>query len=93
MKLFILRPKYDLKDEDNPWKPWYDKCFGFVISAENEEEARNIAHENGCDENRGWFCDRKISNTQSPWKEEKYSSCKELIDMEKGIIMADIASA
>lgn len=39
MKLWILRPAGD----ESPWKPWYDKCFGLVVRAKNEQQAREIA--------------------------------------------------
>jgi hypothetical protein len=42
MKLFLLRPKENLLGE-NPWEPWYDKCFGEVVRAKNEIEARQLA--------------------------------------------------
>lgn len=85
MKLFILRPVEGLDAADNPWSPWYDKCFGFIIRAETEAEARKIAHENGYDENM-YSC--------SPWLNKKYSTCTELTNYgEAGIIMLDVASA
>lgn len=54
LKLWILRPLdaiVDTHDEAiNPWYPWYDKAFGFVVSAENETQARQIAADNNADE-------------------------------------------
>ncbi|MBI4029157.1 MAG: hypothetical protein HY376_02220 [Candidatus Blackburnbacteria bacterium] len=52
MKLWLLKPREDVleKDEDNPWDPWYDKTFGWVIRADTEEEARSIAQNQGGDE-------------------------------------------
>lgn len=82
MKTFILRPKKDL-GEDNPWEPWYDKNFGFVINADTEKEARKIAQENGADETYMW----------NAWIDENYSTCVELSKESKGIIMKDFASA
>jgi len=79
MKLWLLRPRAErLGKSDDPWSPWYDKCFGFVVRAGNEEDAREIANENAGDENRGEFMREKIANTKSPWKDEKYSTCVEL---------------
>ena len=49
MKLFHLYPKENIEGE-NPWSPWYDKAFGFVVRAETEEEARKLANEEGGDE-------------------------------------------
>lgn len=44
MKLYILRPKENLPYEDSPWNPWYDKCFGEVVRANNAKQARKIAN-------------------------------------------------
>jgi hypothetical protein len=49
MKLWLIKPRDNLP-EKNPWSPWYDKTFGFVIRAESEEKARKIAHKNAGDE-------------------------------------------
>ncbi len=46
MKLWLLRPNKNLSENDNPWKPWYDKAFSFVVRAETEEDARKLAHKN-----------------------------------------------
>lgn len=94
MKIFELRPTKDLDNGDNPWDPWYDKSFGFIVRATNEKEARLLAHENAGDENRGLFLDREIAKTQSPWVDEKYSTCVELkVNGEVCIIMKDFAQA
>ena len=71
MKLWILRPQENLPADDDPWIPWYDKCFGMVIRAKNEETARARAHGVSGSE-------RHEHENVAPWLEEKYSSCKEL---------------
>ena len=90
MKLWLLCPndKY-LKigahpEIDNPWDPWYDKAFGFVIRAESESEARRIA-QNG-------------SGTESDdgpvWLSSEYSTCQELRPTgPAGCIIRDVARA
>lgn len=94
MKLFKLRPMENLAENDDPWVPWYDKCFGFIIRAKTEEEARKIAHKNAGDENRGEFMGEKISNTKTPWLDDTYSTCVELEkDGESGVIIEDYRSA
>jgi hypothetical protein len=86
MKIWILLPREDLEKNDNPWEPWYDKAFGFIIRAETEKEAREKADEDAGDENRG--------DTRHPWLEKKYSSCEELSqDGESMVIIRDFASA
>jgi len=94
MKLWILRPEEKLKDNDNPWTPWFDKCFGMVVRAETQKEAREIAHDNASEENRGEFLNKKVANTKQPWLNEKYSTCKILKETGKsGMIMEDVSNA
>lgn len=81
MKLFQIRPKDNLQTSD-PWKPWYDKCFGFIIRAKTKPEARKIASENAGDEGK------------NAWLDGKYSTCEELkIEGKADLIMKDFASA
>lgn len=51
------------------WNPWYDKCFGFVIRAETEQRAREIADADAGDENR---------EENHPWLDPEQSTCTEL---------------
>lgn len=83
MKLWLLCPADGLAKNDNPWVPWYDKAFGFVLRAGTETEARNMAHDEGGDENRG-------KTTAEPWKDAKYSTCVELLpEASAGVVMQD----
>jgi hypothetical protein len=92
--LWILRPIRPLAKGDDPWEPWYDKCFGFVVRADSEEAARAFADAKAGDENRGKFLNRKTANTSNPWLDRKYSTCEPLTeDGEAGVIMEDVASA
>jgi len=63
MKLYFLYPVENLPDNDNPWEPWFDKAFGFVVRAKNKDEARKFANEEAGDENRGEFLNNKIADT------------------------------
>jgi hypothetical protein len=84
MYIWILRPQEGLNDNDNPWKPWHNKSFGFVIRAKNEEEARKIADDNARCEN---------DDTSNPWLDSKYSTCVKLTHSgEAGLIISDFAS-
>jgi len=82
MKLYLLRPKEPYGDigsvDGDPWKPLYDKCFGFVIRAEDEQRARQMADDEAGDENDGEFMGEKTANTLTPWLDDKYSTCTEL---------------
>lgn len=79
MKLWLLKAREDLPVGDNPWEPWYDKSFGAVVRAETEAQARQFAHENAGDENRGAFLINKVADTTQPWLNSKYSQCEELL--------------
>lgn len=95
MKLFLLRPNENtiknLSDYDNPWEPWYDRVFGFVVRAENEERARNFLIEDdqffdvlGCESD----------DEVNPWLDPNLSICDELTqDGPEGIIIRDFAAA
>ena len=85
MKLFLLKP-IKLPKDRNPWWPWYDNAFGFVVRAEDEGAARQFASENaGTEETSGFG---------NPWLSWRYSTCVELTsDGEAGIIIRDFASA
>lgn len=90
MKLWLLRPMENLPGDDDPWKPWYDKVFGFVVRAKNELEARKLGDANADHENRGTFLYKKTSNTLHPWLDEKYASCTELTNNgEPGVVIAE----
>lgn len=78
MNLYELRPKENLPKSDNPWYPWYDKCFGFVVRAKDEATARKIASENT------WCEDEEA------WLKERYSTCEILTaDGKEGMIIED----
>lgn len=68
-RLWLLCPISRLPNNDDPWKPWYDKAFGFVVRAETEEAARQLAHVNAGDENHCGL---------APWQNARYSTCVEL---------------
>ena len=56
----------------------YDEAAGFVISADDETSAREIASGNGGDENR------------SLWLDSGYVSCREITKREdSGVILRD----
>jgi len=85
MKLWLLRPAL-LPEGNDPWEPWYDKAFGFVIRAETEGEARELAHDNAGDEN--------LEGIITPWLDKKYSTCIELTEEgEIGMVLRDFARA
>ena len=86
MKLWLLRPVQECNDEENPWSPWYDKVFGFVVRADTEEEARTMADKKGGNENG--------EHSAHPWMDARYSTCLELLpNGDPGIVMRDFAKA
>lgn len=91
LKLWILRPQEGLSKKDNLWEPWYDRVFGFIVAAETEEQARQLAGKNAGDEHRGCY---KNPPEPNPWHEPRYTTCLELVSpKEVGIIMIDFYSA
>ena len=85
MKLWILKPMQGLSDDVNPWDPWYHKVFGFVVRAETEEDARQIAQSQSGDESK---------DKPTPWLNPKLSTCSEVtVEGESGVILKDFASA
>lgn len=84
MKLYKLRPIEGLDTKNDPWEPWYDCTFGFVIRAENEQAAREIA--NGDMGSESYRSDSE----PNPWLNPRYSTCTELeMEGEPQIIMED----
>ena len=83
MRLWILQPRDDLGDA-NPWDPWFDKAFGFVVRAETEQDARLLAQEKSGDEVREF----------SAWMDARFSTCLPLEqDGPPGIVLRDFAAA
>jgi len=90
MKLWLLRPN---ESNHSPWEPWYDKAFGFVVRAETEERAREIANENGGNE-IGKISNHVYRTGGDPWLDPILSSCIELnADGDERMIIRDFASA
>jgi len=92
MKLWLLRPAKKLP-EDNAWEPWYDKAFGFVVRAETEERARQIANKNGGQETGDIMYDiYRVGG--NPWLDPKQSTCVELtVSGKEMMIIRDFMSA
>ncbi len=94
MKLWLLRPAEKLPKDNNPWDPWYDKAFGFVVRAETEADARERAQENGGDEVGSFFPFLPDANIIPAWTDSKLSTCVELsAEGDVEIIIRDFASA
>lgn len=75
MKLWILEP---LDIEAAPWEgPLVDKRIKFVIRADSEKEARELAQKDGMDELHTWN-GRVRSEAKSVWTNPELVSCKEL---------------
>ena len=93
MKLYILRP---INENYSPWRPWYDKVFGFVVRAKSEEAARKIADEHAGAENTRWVDSSNKTTLESihPWLSSKDSSCYVLANEgPEGLIIRDLARA
>ena len=91
MKLWLLRPVEGLPEdeENNPWEPWFDKTFGFVVRAENEQEARKLANAAGGRET-GKIANIVYRTGGDPWLDPKFSTCTELVpEGEAEVIIRD----
>ena len=95
MKLWLLEPRTDNRDQwaEDPWVPWYDKAFAFVVLAETEQEARQMANaEGGAETGPISHCVYRTGG--DPWLDPVYSNCEELLPQgEPGVIVRDYASA
>lgn len=96
MKLWLLRPlnyepapDHAFPNEWGPWKPWYDKAFGFVVRAESEAEARQMVLARAGDET-----DHHHNNSDTTWTSAEFSTCEELTaEGPAGVVMRDFAAA
>lgn len=88
MPIWMLEQSKDREVGDiDPWAPWYDKAFAFVVIAETEGGARIEAHAESGDE------DRAVESV-SPWLDPKYTTCKELKDSgPPRVVIRDFAAA
>lgn len=93
MKLWLLRPNEQRKDKGisnvDPWEPWYDKCFGAVVRAETEKQARAMV-EPGDEGGRLYWMKYK----KNPWLDPEMSTCEELApNGDAGLIIKDFWKA
>ena len=91
MKLWILKPRTDIPEKEDPWIPWFDKCFRAVVRAETEEKARQLlADEGNGEETDPYYKDIALS----PWLTASKSMCIELLtEGEAELIIEDISYA
>lgn len=86
MKLWILKSRDDLKAGDDPWDLPLGCNIELIVRADSEEQARQVAHENGRDENTAW----QVSGvkTKTPWLDSAYTRC-DILDQhgEPGVIL------
>jgi len=108
MKLYLLTPKNEILNRQgndksevdsecyNPWRPWYDKVFGMIVAADDEERARLIASKNkGQEENFEYDDDFNEKVIFNPWLDSDFTNCQELDPnhFEEGLILRDFRSA
>jgi hypothetical protein len=81
MKLWIVKAV----EGADPWEPWYDKAFGFVVRADTETRARELAQASG-------GCE--IMGNANAWTDRRFSTCEELLPAgEEGILIQDYHAA
>ena len=105
MKLWHLYPNPDRPKENDPWEPWYDKAFGFIIRAAAAQEAREMIKREvqtvfnytswpGDEAEHCEDQDGNYDNSSSPWRDPKLTVCDELTtDGEACVIMKDFHAA
>lgn len=83
MKLWLLRALDNLPRDRDPWREAHGRVFGFVIRAETEEEARQIASwHRGAEDRSRWMDDPSV------WQNPKLTTCTELMpDGDAGLVM------
>lgn len=90
MKLWRLQPQDERPEGNDPWTPWYDKCFGFVIRAPDEDVARRIAATR-----RPWTEGGSFGEEgPEAWLDPTLSECQELTpDGEPEVLLYQFSSA
>lgn len=73
MNLYHLEPRAPKR---KPWDPWYDKCFGFVIRAETESQARLMASVQSGDEDG--LMSKEEKKKDSVWLAPHLTVCHEI---------------
>jgi hypothetical protein len=90
MALWRLTPRADTLwwcvEGKDPWQPPYDRAFGFVVRAADEEEARWQAHQAAGDENG-------TIEGVSPWLNTHYSACEEIGEGSPEVILVNFRHA
>lgn len=84
MNIYELRPKkFSNGNPMPPWDPWYDCCFGMVVVASSEDEARKIASES----------DATGSEGRDVWLSIVYTTCEIIDTTIPRLVMEDVAYA
>lgn len=81
-RLGLLAPREDvLARASHPWLPWFDKVFGIVVRAANEQAARVVAQEQAGQEGaaryRALGCERDEA-VAGVWLDRAYTACEPL---------------
>lgn len=88
MRLWLLRPAHGdcAMNQNGPWRHGPEDCaWGFVVRAETEEEARQLASTQAGDEKH-----YPVDRANVAWTDPAYSTCEELLPAgEPGIIIRD----
>lgn len=88
--VWVLTPRDDrnIDDVSDPWSPWFDKNFGFIIRAESETRAREIAQENAGGETRD-------NRDEGVWTDPSLAACVPIEEYggDDEVLMRDFARA
>ena len=84
MKIWQLLPSADVKESNDPWSSRYDCYYGFVIAAETEEQARQMAQ---AESYRTCACETQtwidqdgsdVAVERQVWTDPRFTTCVEL---------------
>ena len=95
MKLYRLKPKNFISEDNDPWWIPYNCMLAIVVRADSEKRAREIAADNAGDERFNYPLKfvRKSElkeRTVNPWLDENITVCEIVTcDGEEEIIMED----
>lgn len=94
MNLWLLRP---VDPTAEPWdekEHWFNKPFGYVVRAETEQEARDLATEHDTNHLAEGFIEIWTGEKLKPWLDPALALCEELLPSgAPGVILRDFRSA
>lgn len=90
MKLWTLRPRDDLGDDD-PWSLWYSRPPQIIVRARSETQARALACAHARREDKTSPLPAWDKDVLTPWLSKRLTICEELNHLgEAGVVLAEL---